>query len=356
MSRIFLAYLATWNKFDIASMPAEKLTHVCYAFANICDSQVVLAPSLARGSEQLAQFEDKFKQLQTLKLQNAELKIMISIGGWGAEGFSDAALNQQSRQEFARSAVQFMCERQLDGIDLDWEYPSNAMAGIKARTEDKGNFSLLLEEVRQALDRQSDLECRQGSARYQLSIAAGAGQYYLDGVEIERVAQTCDFINLMTYDFYNGWATKAGHHANLYCSSLDPTGDSVDSAVQLFIDHGVSPAKLVLGCPLYGRSLKGVGRAGLGALGQAGSNAAPGFHKIMTELLPSNRFVRHWDEAAQAPWLFDGDEFISYEDCESIERKGRYAKQLNLAGVMFWELSDDHHYALLNALHDGFYS
>ncbi|QLI80644.1 glycoside hydrolase family 18 protein [Chitinibacter fontanus] len=358
MPRIFLAYLASWPSFDISTIPAEKLTHICYAFANIDDGRVVLPQSIGQEADAAAleRAEQQFIQLQALKQKNPKLKLMISIGGWGADGFSDAALTEQSRAEFAESAVQFMLMRQLDGIDLDWEYPSNAMAGITAREQDRHNFSLLLQAVRQRLDLQSELEPRTVDARYQLSIAAGAGQYYLDGIEVNQVAQACDFINLMTYDFYNGWAKQAGHHANLYRSASDPLGDSADDGVALFRSHGVPAEKLVLGCPMYGRALAGVGAPGLGALGCAGSNTAPSFRQIETELLPSGRFQRYWDATAQAPWLFDGDRFISYEDQESIALKGRYVRQQQLAGAMFWELTEDHQFSLLSALHEAIYS
>ncbi|WP_410499033.1 glycoside hydrolase family 18 protein [Chitinibacter sp. S2-10] len=357
MPRIFLAYLATWQAYDIAQIPAEKLTHLCYAFAQVVNNRIEICQSGTLEADLQAASRSKtiFAELHRLKLRNPDLKLLISLGGWSADGFSDAALTAASRAELADSAITFMLENQLDGIDVDWEYPSNDMAGIKARPEDKQNFSLLLEALRERLDAQSNREGRLGMQRYQLSIAAGAGQYYLDGVEIERVAKVCDFINMMTYDFYNGWATRAGHHANLFNSLTDPDGDSADKAIRLFLAGGVPREKLVLGCPLYGRSLKGVGAEGLGATGRAGTNGAPGFWKIVTEILPNKRYTRHWDAAACVPWLFDGDEFISYEDCESIAEKGRYAVKQGLAGVMFWELSEDHEMQLLDALYDSIY-
>jgi chitinase len=224
------------------------------------------------------------------------------------------------------------------------------MASIKARPEDKQNFTAMLTSLRQHLDAQSEREQRVPPDRYLLTIAAGAGQYYLDGVELPQVAAQCDFINLMTYDFYNGWATRAGHHANLYHATHDPDADSADQAVRLYLANGVSADKIVLGCPFYGRSLRGVGAAGLGAAGTPKSNGSYSYQQISTELIPSGRYIRHWDQAAQVPWLFDGDEFISYEDPKSITLKGQYVKQYALAGAMFWEYTEDPSNALLNAL------
>ncbi|MBM5574639.1 glycoside hydrolase family 18 protein [Deefgea sp. CFH1-16] len=348
MSRIMLAYLASWQQCDISALPVEKLTHLCYAFAKVVDGEVIEQDAGDPLLSNAAYCQKICAQLQQLKLRNPALKILISIGGWGADGFSDAALTETSREQFSRSTLRFMQKYQFDGVDLDWEYPSNAMAGIKARPEDRQNFTLMLSALRIHLDDASAQMER--SSPYLLTIAAGVGTYYLEGVELEKVAAKCDFINLMTYDFYNGWATRAGHHANLLTAAHDPSGDSADRGVQLFLDHGVAAEKMVLGCPFYGRSLLGVASPGLGAEGRAQSNGTHSYYKIANELIPSGHFTRHWDESAQVPWLYDGDEFISYEDAESIALKGQYVKQHGLAGAMFWEYTEDQSNVLLDVL------
>ena len=347
MSRILLAYVATWQDFQLDALPVEKLTHLCYAFAKVVDG-VVVAQEYKNHASGAAYCADVCRQMNGLKRRNPQLKVLISIGGWSADGFSDAALSADSRERFADSALAFMRDHQLDGLDLDWEYPSNDMAGIRARPEDKQNFTLLLQVLRQRLDAASIEDARDN--RYLLAIAAGAGQYYLDGVELPAVAAQCDFINLMAYDFYNGWATRAGHHANLHSSALDADGDSAAKGVQLYLANGVAANKIVLGCPFYGRSLRGVGAAGLGAAGTPQSNGTYSYQQIATELITSGLYQEHWDEAAKAPWLFNGDEFISYENPASISLKGEYVKQHALAGAMFWEYSEDQTCDLLQAL------
>ncbi|MBM5572864.1 MULTISPECIES: glycoside hydrolase family 18 protein [Deefgea] len=348
MASIVLAYLATWQPCDLQRIPVEKLTHLCYAFAKVQDGEIVPQGSSDPSMSNEAYCQHLSEQLRQLKQRNPDLQLLISVGGWSADGFSDAAVSPESRDKLARSAIEFIQKYQFDGVDLDWEYPSNDMAGIKARAADKQNFTLLLKALRQQLNSAAQ---RLQRASYLLTIAAGAGQYYLDGVEIQKVAEQCDFINLMTYDFYNGWATRAGHHANLYRASHDPDADSADHAVQLYLANGIRPEQLVLGCPFYGRSLRGVGATGLGAAGQPKTNGTYSYLEIVTELLPSGRYTRHWDDQARVPWLFDGDEFISYEDPESIAGKGEYVKQHGLAGAMFWEYTEDPSHALLDALY-----
>jgi chitinase len=98
----------------IPNISAEKLTHINYAFALVRpDGEVVLG---AEAPERLA-------QARALKARNPQQKILLSVGGWGADHFSDAALTAESRRKFAASAVAVLKEHALDGIDLDWEYP-----------------------------------------------------------------------------------------------------------------------------------------------------------------------------------------------------------------------------------------
>ncbi|WP_283150736.1 glycoside hydrolase family 18 protein [Silvimonas soli] len=353
MSNILLAYFAGWR--DWSALPllrdAQRLTHICYAFANIRDGKVVLLTGEDDAGHQ-PRSEEHFAKLHELRGVNPQLKLLISIGGWGADGFSDAALTDESRAIFADSAIAFMTQRGLDGIDLDWEYPSNNMASIVARPEDQHNFTLMLGALRERLDQLSDAEGRTGKARYLLTIAAGAGQYYLDGVEMAEVARLCDFVNLMTYDYYNGWATKAGHHTNLFNTLGDPEGDSCQRSVDLFIANGLPADKLVLGCAFYGRGLDGVGKAGLGAPGTPKSNTSINYDDIVGKLLPDGA-VRYWDDDAKAPWLLYNDTFVSYEDAESLSHKLAFLKERKLAGAFFWEYTEDHTDTLLATLWEG---
>jgi chitinase len=327
-----LAYLAAWADWDPETLDCSALTHVCFAFAHVRDGRVA-APAEA--------WSERLGWVRRLKQRYPSLKVLISVGGWAAEGFSDAALDAGSRRAFAESALGFVEQHGFDGVDLDWEYPSSDMAGIRARPEDKRNFTLLLEATRRALD-----------ARYPLTIAAGAQPSYLDGIEPAAVGELCDLVNLMTYDLYNGWAKVSGHHANLFTSRADPSGDSGDRAVQLFTSQGVPAHKLVLGAAFYGRGLRGVTGSADGLMRPAtpGSNFTVPYGEIERDYLANPRFERHWDDDAQAPWLYDGDAFVSYEDAESLRAKARYVHERGLAGMMFWEYTQDPSGTLRSAL------
>ena len=348
-------------------MLGDQLTHVNYAFASIHEGQVVsfMAANFARLAESdsalaalgyaaaCAKEEFGLGLARRLKAAYPHLKVLISIGGWAAEGFSDAALSAESRERFAESAIAFMLRFDFDGLDLDWEYPGNAIGGIVARPEDRHNFSALLHLLRQKVDAASVAGARTDDARYLLSIATGVVPSHVEGVDLAAITPDLDFIGLMTYDLYNGWSTRSGHHANLFRSKSDPQGDSADDAVRLFLAAGVPAEKLLLGAAFYGRGMNGVApeNNGLMQSSEPGSNFTRTFDEVRTTLATPSAWIRHWDEAAQAPYLFDGGSFLSYEDPESLRCKGRYVLEHGLGGAMFWEYSNDRAGELLRVLY-----
>ena len=130
-NRVISAYLYSRMDWDSDSIRGEYLTHINYSFALIRNG-VLSAAEL-----------DKPDEIRLVKKRYPHLKVLVSVGGWGADGFSDAALTERSRALFAESAVEFVRKNSFDGIDVDWEYLFFD-AGIKARPEDRENFTLLL--------------------------------------------------------------------------------------------------------------------------------------------------------------------------------------------------------------------
>jgi chitinase len=338
-----VAYVASW------SMPArihpEKLTHINFAFAHI-DSV---------GTARFDQPADakNLKSVVTLKQKNSALKVLVSIGGWMAEGFSDAALTDASRNAFARSAVELLRTHAVDGIDIDWEYPGQGVAGIKFRAEDKQNFTLLLKTLRQHLDAQSDADKRAGSDRYLLTIAS-ADREYFDHVEMDKLHSYLDWINIMSYDFFNSLTPTTGHHAGLFSTPLASATDrNADKAVKQHLAAGVPARKLTLGVAFYGRGFAGVAPANNGLHQRYERYEADhSYAELAEKLIGKQGFVRYWDDNAQAPYLWNSTSrtFITYDDPRSIEIKRRYVRENGLGGMMFWELSQDRNDELLDVI------
>lgn len=357
-----VGYIAGYRDFDFSKIEANKLTHINYAFANIIEGEVCFGGKTAGHEADLK--EEDIKSLHELKKVNPDLKILVSVGGWTwSTHFSDVALTDSSRRKFAKSAVDFLIKYQLDGIDLDWEYPNQVGAGNPHRKEDIENFTLLLREVREHLNKQSKLDGRGGEDKYLLTIASGGDKAYIENTNLGEAHHYLDFINIMTYDAYNGLHTTTGHHANLLPADGDPAveakGEEVKSvltSVQGHIDAGVPVEKINLGLAFYGRVWKGVKNENNGLFQPAETVGMIEYYRTIAEkYIDKNEFTRFWDKSAQAPYLWNVDSsiFISYEDGNSIKLKIEYLKEKGLGGVMFWEYTDDYESQLLNAIYDN---
>jgi chitinase len=325
---------------------AQKLTRINYAFANIQDGRIVIlssadAPNLAT--------------LVALKKENPSLQVMISVGGWLWSGnFSDAALTPQSRSRFVESAAAFMERYNLDGLDIDWEFPGEVGAGNRFRPEDGKNFVLLLSELRRRFDR----EQRKVGRPLLLSIAAGANDDFLQHTNLRKVGRLVDTVNLMAYDYYEpGDEGTTGNHAPLYTDPADPRHISADTSVRHFERAGVPASKIVLGVPFYGHIWGKVPPANHG-LFQPGSpvpHAFARYQDIVGTMLDQG-FTRYWDASSSVPYLYNAqkEQFVSYEDPESLALKCAYVKRMHLGGVMFWEYGADPSGALLDAIDRAF--
>lgn len=309
---------------------AKKLTHINYAFVDIRNNRAWL--------HREATDTINFRNLNRLKKQNPALKVLISIGGWTWSGkFSDAVLTDTARQGFARSAVDIISRYELDGIDIDWEYP--ALAGDDGniyRPADKHNYTLMFKEIRRQLD---SLQKQTGKT-YLLTTAAGGFKSFVDHTEMGEAQKYLDYINLMTYDF---GGKVAGHHTNLYASKKYPSLENADNAVNAFIDAGVPANKLVMGIAFYGKtSILAQGAKGLGDSVVSRSRGS-GYTVIKDSLIKVNGYKAYRDRKAKAPYLYNAStrEFVTYDDEWSVKKKCRYVRNKDMGGVMFWEYSSD---------------
>lgn len=320
---------------------AKKLTRINYAFANVRDGRVVEGfPSDAQN----------YTALVALKKDNPELTVLVSVGGWLWSGnFSDAALTPESRARFAKSAVEFIERYNLDGLDVDWEYPAQAGAGNRFRPEDKQNYTLVLKEIR----REFDQEEKKLHRRLYLTIATGASPEFLEHTEMTEVQKYVDTINLMAYDYYEPDSdATTGNHAPLFLDPADPKQVSADKSVQAYEAAGVLASKIVLGVPFYGHVWGHVSSRNHG-LFQPGKQVAGAFTKYSDPAsMLKNGFKRYWDQAASAPYLYNAQKgiFVSYEDPQSLRLKCAYVREHRLAGIMFWTYGSDRSGALLNTI------
>ena len=157
-------------------------------------------------------------------------------------------------------------------------------------------------------------------------MSIGFEKAYALQTDMKEASRYLDYVQLMTYDLQGGFQKVTGHHAALYHSEGNLFDACVEKAVNGFANAGVPMEKLILGVPFYSRKWDGV--KGAGCRNGLGMEAERGF-------------IRYWDEQAKVPYLFDGETFISYEDCESLGVKIAYLKEKGMGGIMFWEYKCD---------------
>lgn len=344
-----VGYYAAWaaySGFKPDRIDAAKLTHINYAFANISSDL-----KIAMGYPDID--PSNFQLLNSLKQTNPSLKTLISVGGWTWSGkFSDAALTDASRTIFADSCVAFIKQYGFDGVDIDWEYPVNGgLSSNSKRPEDKHNFTLLLQKLREKLDAQGVID----NKHYLLTIAGGAGSTYPNNVELSSLHPYLDYAMIMTYDLHGTWDSYTDMHAPLYNNTdISPQyKSSVDSSIKAWKQASFPMDKLVMGIPFYGYLYSSVPNNNHGLYQSFSGANSINYSQIAANYLNQPGYTRYFHSQSMVPWLYNGSTFISYEDAQSIGLKTDYIKSNGLGGAMIWELSQDPDKVLLNALYNG---
>nr|ADM87517.1 chitinase [Holotrichia oblita] len=340
-----VCYHGSWShyrpgdgKYSVTDIDPFLCTHIIYGFVGInWDGSIRIMDSwLEIDLAALANFNG-------LKARNPSLKTLVAIGGWneGSTTFSAVASSASLRTAFVNNAASFLQKHGFDGFDLDWEYP--AQRGGAAT--DKNNFSLMLAEFRTLFDQRGYL--------ITAAVAAAGGSVDLS-YDVPKLNQYLHFINVMTYDLHGTWDAAIGHNAPLYPSAVDVTVAqkqlTVDACIRGWISRGASPSKLILGVGTYGRGFTVANACSnkLGASHSGGCTAGPytreagilGYNEICEKLLAGGWTVT-WDNLQQVPYMCNGNQWIGYDNPESIAIKTNYAKSMGLGGVMVWSLETD---------------
>ena len=339
-------YYTQWENFKPEVLPYDKLTHIIFSFTEVIGNEMKF-PDDSLGL--------MLKKLVKKRKQHPHLKVMIACGGWGGSGgFSEMARTPGNRKQFVESVVKFIKEYKLDGLDIDWEYPGMTGIGNPFIPEDKENFTTLMCELREGLNEIGEHQV--------LTFAAAGWEEFFNHIELDKVMQCLNYINVMSYDLAGGSDPYTSHHTNLGLIKMEDIegtpaalkmieeGDSTkpfstEKIVSFLINKGVNPAQIVIGSNFSGRAWQGVPpeNNGLYQLNRGRWRGRAGYARIREEIEDKNGFVRYWDSVAKAPYLYNAKDsvFITYDDTMSVRLKTKYAAENGLGGIMFWQLGAD---------------
>ena len=325
------------NGETIRQYPLDKLTHVIFSFLRL------------QGDTHTFRNDDQKKSLQQLvelKKEYPQLKIMVSIGGWGGCGpCSELFSSAEHRINFAKNTVALFKQYGIDGLDLDWEYPAiEGYPGHKWDKADKDNFTELVRALRNEMKND-----------FLLTFAAGGFTKYLEeSVNWDTVMPLVDFVNLMTYDLVNGFSKMTGHHTLLY--DQQPGQQSTRKCVDWLLNKNVSPGKLIIGAAFYARVWENVENNNNGLYQPGKFLTSVRYKNFPVYFSDSSGFKYHWDKKARAPYQYSASKklFATFDDKRSIEAKTKFIRKKKLGGIMFWELSEDEpNNGLVEKINDG---
>ncbi|KAL3439807.1 hypothetical protein BJX65DRAFT_68290 [Aspergillus insuetus] len=346
-----IGYYEVWNRnkpcigMGIKDIPVESITHLYYSFGYIDPNTFDIVP-MNDGGDSEALPLSTFSEIAGLKKKNPKLKVVLALGGWTFNDnhtiwqpvFSDMVSTQENREWFTLLALQFCNRYGFDGLDFDWEYPGAGDRG--GHPEDGVNFTKLLELIGPVL--------RNVIKGFEISFTAPTSYWYLRNFDLKATAEAVDYVNVMSYDLHGIWdsenpiGSQVLAHTNL---------TEIQNALNLLWRNDVNPAKVNMGIGFYGRAyqLADPGCSLPGCLFKGGATAGPctgesgilSYSEIMDIKDKYNLSPVYIKEHAVKYITWNQDQWVSYDDRETIQQKIKFANHLGLGGLLIWAIDLD---------------
>ncbi|KAI0431905.1 hypothetical protein F5Y09DRAFT_340146 [Xylaria sp. FL1042] len=341
ISKRTIGYYEAWSntrKCDAVSpedLNLNGFTHINFAFAFFDPSSFKIAP-MDEPSGTL------YSRFTALKDKRSGLQTWISVGGWSftdpgptRTAFSDMTSSSSNRQKFISGLIDFMDHYGFNGVDLDWEYPqADDRGGV---TADTANYVSLVKEMRAAF-----------GTKYGISMTLPTSYWYLQHFDLPNTMPNVDWFNFMAYDLHGVWDAQSQFVGPYIAPHTNVT--EIDLGLDLLWRAGVDPAKVVLGTGWYGRSFtlsdpscstpNGICKF------TGGANAGPctGASGILSlqeikQVISDTKVNPVWDKTAEVKWItWDSNQWVSYDDDDTLNQKRQFANSRCLGGTMVWAM------------------
>lgn len=361
--------------FPVSAMPWDKYTDAKYAFAE----------TTSDGGLNISKSAPDQLPLFVAAAHEHGVKARISIGGWtGSLYWSSSIASAENRTAFVKTVLDFVKEYDLDGFDVDWEYPNRQGIGCNTiNKDDTANLLKFLQEVRENSFGKK-LYITAAASVFPWNDASGAASTDLSGF-----AKVLDNIMIMNYDIYGAWLPTGGPNAPLY-RSCDPRNNqgSAEDAITSWEAAGIPSRQILLGVPAYGHgfSVNGTSAFSGGHLNEyppqnssdrfqgsswdddpstdeCGNYNPPSgtytFWSLITEARfldvagnPAPGIAYTYSNCSKTPALYsrERDIWVSYDNARSFADKGKFVLEKKLGGFAMYEAGGDFNNILIDAI------
>ncbi|CAK9798859.1 Probable chitinase 10 [Anthophora quadrimaculata] len=337
-----VCYMTSWSlyrKGDGMFIPERLDSRLCtdiiYAFAGLNPETLLIQPFDPWADIQ----NNLYERVTKMK----ESRVLLAIGGWTdstGDKYSRLISSGASRRKFITATVNFLKKHNFNGLSFEWNYPKCWQSDCrKGPDTDKPNFTKLLQELRK--------EFNQQEPRLTLAVALSGYKEVIDrAYEIRQISKLVDFMSVMTYDYHGAWESKTGHLSPLFgnLGDFNPYYN-VNSTMEYLLNLGAVKSKLLVGIPLYGQAYR-LSREDLTGIGDPATGPGiPGEFTKQPGMLAYYEICdrlknKRW-KTGQGPSAYYKDQWVGYDDRESVYAKGRYILQNGYGGATLWTVDLD---------------
>ncbi|GAN02249.1 chitinase [Mucor ambiguus] len=370
-SHQLITYVVDWDVPKV--IPWSKLDHIAYAFA------------VPDRHGELTMFDAEQLQQVVEEAHDHGKGVSLAIGGWtGSIHFSTLVRTSADRRKFASKIMAAVEKYDLNGVNLDWEYPNdpNGISCNRKHPKDTDNFLAFIQVLRKMLDKKYPDEHKLITAAVSAHIFRDADRNIMENLD-EGWADFMDAFYIMAYDINGVWSNKTSSNAPLHYG-VAGQHVSVESSIQEWLDAGIPSDRLYLGVPFYGythKTLKHMNQqTGLNVPLDRSIEQIKGdqYDDYATDPCPGAKpaysgefqwrtieasgaaynasgWSTYWDQKTQTPFSYNSHshQFITFDNPASLRLKAQFAQEKKLGGIMLWSLEmDDASNSLLNAIQD----